>query len=197
MKNIILKLEDELEDEKPQHGTDREVLNLRTVQRRIINDRRQAGREESSDRRSGDDRQTDCAGSIIQTGKTSNRPVINWEEQLAGLRGMQDCYYGVRVTRARCQPAIKLLDDIYSFDAAPLLPLKDCTEKCTCQYQGVRNLRCGPRRLDPPDRRKTARESDPVRRSVQGRRKTDHGFVFFHTRQMNRHRLILMDQDPG
>ena len=183
MKSTMLELEDELENQEPLHGTDREVINLRSVHGRSIADRRQAVRDGSSDRRSGDDRQTDCAGSIIQKGKTSNRLVINREEQLARLRGIQDCYYGVRVTRARCQPAIKLLDVIYSFADAPSLPLKDCTETCTCQYQGVRNRRCGPRRLGPPDRRKIVRESDPVRRAMQGRRKDDSGFCFLNDQQ--------------
>jgi hypothetical protein len=181
MKNIILKLVDEQENLEPQHGADREVINLRSVQRNIIDDRRQARREGSSDRRSDDDLQPDCADSIYQKQRQLNRPVINREEQLARLCGMQDCYYAVRVTRARCQPAIKLLDVIFSFADAPSLPLKDCRESCTCQYQGVRNRRCGLRRLGLSDRRKNVREDEPVRRAGQGRRKSDSGFVFFTT----------------
>ena len=179
MKGIILELVCEQENQVPHHGRDLEIINLKSVQRRISEDRRQAIREGSSDRRSDDDLQSGCSSAIAQIAEKSIRPVINREEQLARLCGMQDCYYGVRVTRARCQTAIKLLDVIFSFADAPSLPLKGCTETCTCQYQGVRNRRCGLRRLGPPDRRKKIREGEPVRRTVQGRRKDDSGFVFF------------------
>lgn len=133
------------------------------------------------DRGTGAVRQAGDTDSFIQKVEKSHRPVVNQEEQLTRLRGQHDYYYGVRVTRARCQPAIELLDVIYSFDAAPSLPLQDCTDTCICQYQGVRNWRCGPRRLGPADRRKTVREDGPARRLIQGRRNTDSGFVFCTT----------------
>ena len=177
MKNTPL----HLVDLEQHHDAGQEVINLRSVQRRSIAERRQAVREGSDERRTGDDRRDDDTDLTFPRKKQLARPVINREEQLAKLCGMQPYYYGVRVTRARCQQAVKLLDVIYSLDDAPSLPLKDCTETCTCQYQGVRNRRCGPRRAGLPDRRKTVREGEPVRRSVQGRRKSDSGLVFYTT----------------
>lgn len=176
---MILKLVDEQEKQAPHHGAEREAMNLRSVQGRITDDRRQAVRDGCSDRRSGADLQFDCSGSMVQGVEKSHRPIITHKEQFARLYDMQDCYFGVRVTRARCKAAIKLLDVIFSFDDAPPLPLNECMEKCTCQYQGVRNRRCGPRRLGPPDRRKTVREGESVRRTVQGRRNDDSGFHFY------------------
>ena len=177
MNNTIL----HLVDLEQHHDAGQEVINLRAVQRRSIAERRQAAREENDERRSGDDRRDDGIDLTFPRKKQFARPVINREEQLAKLCGMQPYYYGVRVTRARCQQAVMLLDVIYSLDDVPSLPLKDCTETCTCQYQGVKNRRCGSRRLGPPDRRKSVREGNLVRRSCQCRRKDDSGFVFFTT----------------
>ena len=163
----------------PHQDAGQEVINLRSVRRRSSPDRRQAVREGDDDRRSGEGRRIASENLDPQREQRCNRPAIDRVEQLSKLCGMQDSYYGVRVTRARCQPAIKLLDVVFSFNDAPSLPLPNCTETCTCQYQGVRNRRCGPRRLGPPDRRKNVREDEPVRRSCQGRRHSDSGFVFY------------------
>jgi len=147
---------------------------LRSGQRRQCPDRREAIREGSIDRRAAFDRRDPDADRVFRVAKQSNhKPVINREEQLARLRKMDKVYFGVRITRARCAPAIKLLDMVYSLHDAPLLPLEACTEVCTCQYAGVRDQRMVLRRTGPPDRRQAIREGHPVRRKCHGRRKTD------------------------
>jgi len=147
---------------------------LRSGQRRQCTDRREAIREGSIDRRTGFDRRDPDADKVFRVAKQSNhKPVINREEQLARLRTIDKVYFGIRITRARCAPAIKLLDVVYTHLEAPLLPLEVCTEVCTCQYAGVREQRLDQRRAGPPDRRQATREGHPARRKGHGRRKTD------------------------
>lgn len=82
-------------------------------------------------------------------------------------------FWGVEIQHAGCPAANELTHRQYSFEAAPQLPLEDCTTThCTCQYIGLIENRRSHRRSQE-DRRENLRfdVDKPDRRSAKDRRR--------------------------
>ncbi|MGD2111930.1 MAG: hypothetical protein PVI50_01000 [Gammaproteobacteria bacterium] len=82
-------------------------------------------------------------------------------------------FWGVEIQQAGCPASIELAHRHYSFEAAPRLPLEDCTAThCPCQYKGLVEHRRQHRRTRE-DRRDSLRfdVNKPDRRSAKDRRR--------------------------
>jgi hypothetical protein len=85
-------------------------------------------------------------------------------------------FWGVELAQTGCEAARLLQGQQYTFEAAPELPLKDCSSAaCTCQFRGLRDRRAKMTRRTHPDRRELLRfEVDkPDRRARTSRRRAD------------------------
>ncbi|MGB5718295.1 MAG: hypothetical protein WBN81_14540 [Gammaproteobacteria bacterium] len=97
--------------------------------------------------------------------------------RLGGLDKLKNnsLFWGVEMGQPGCEAAMALLDQQFTFDEAPRLPLEGCTSAmCTCQFKGLKNRRTRHRR-EQEERRVEVRfeKEKPDRRSRKNRRRSD------------------------
>ncbi|MGB5177535.1 MAG: hypothetical protein WBP44_02265 [Gammaproteobacteria bacterium] len=96
---------------------------------------------------------------------------------LGGLEKLKNnpLFWGVEMGQPGCEAAMALLDQQYTFEEAPRLPLEGCTSAmCNCQFKGLKNRRTQHRRKFEERRVEVRFEMDkPDRRSHKNRRRVD------------------------
>jgi len=96
---------------------------------------------------------------------------------LGGLEKLKNnpLFWGVEMGQPGCEAAMALLDQQFTFDEVPRLPLDGCSSAmCTCQFKGLKNRRTQHRRKQEERRVEVRFEKEkPDRRSRKNRRRID------------------------